>query len=468
MAHLRRGALVMAAVVSVMLAACGGSERVKQRAWHRPISLSGVHGTANGQAIAMNPKGDAIAVWQYSRSRAVGAKATIQAATRPAGGTFSKPVSLSAPGKDAINPRPAIDPAGNAIVVWQRGHPIQHNDDRVQASVRPAGGTFSKPVTLSAPGKTSEDAEVAMDRDGNAIAVWERGDPYQEAYRKNAVVQAATLRAGGSFSAPVTLSSPARAEPEPVLAMSPAGHAVVAWEQHTPAGWIIQAAVREPGGRFSTPADLSVRNHHSQYPEVAIDRAGGATVVWERGTITSPKHFIQAATRPAAGAFSKPVDLTEPSGISSLPRVAMDPAGDTIAVWARYDPSDDSDDSWAQASVRPAGGDFSKPMTLSATAAHAHQTTIAMNQSGDAVAVWASTLDGRGAQASFGDAGGHFSTPVTLAPTLLGDDTQGVDNPYVAIDRASQAITVWLRELDTEGHFVVQQATSQPKYDPSP
>ena len=92
----------------------------------------------------------------------------------------------------------AVDGQGNAIAVWQR---FDGTNFIMQAAVRAAGGSFGAPQDLSAAGQTANDPQVAVVGRGNAIAVWSRSNG------TNFIVQAAVRAAGGSFGAPQDLSA---------------------------------------------------------------------------------------------------------------------------------------------------------------------------------------------------------------------------------------------------------------------
>ena len=91
----------------------------------------------------------------------------------PAGGSFGAPQTLSDPGEDALEPQIAVDSTGTAIVVWER---FDGANLRVQAAVRPAGGSFGAPQTLSDLGQGAVTPQLEMSPDGNAAVVWSRYD----------------------------------------------------------------------------------------------------------------------------------------------------------------------------------------------------------------------------------------------------------------------------------------------------
>ena len=69
-------------------------------------------------------------------SRSDGTNIRIQAAFRPAGGSFAAPVTISAPGFDATKPDVDFDNSGKALITWQR---FDGTKLRVQATTRSAG-----------------------------------------------------------------------------------------------------------------------------------------------------------------------------------------------------------------------------------------------------------------------------------------------------------------------------------------
>src|SRR5262249_40307259 len=78
---------------------------------------------------------------------------------------------LSAHGEDAAAPRIALDAAGDAVAVWRR---FDGADYVIQSAARPAGGSWSAPVDLSAPGEEAQSPQLAVDAAGDAVAVWTR------------------------------------------------------------------------------------------------------------------------------------------------------------------------------------------------------------------------------------------------------------------------------------------------------
>jgi hypothetical protein len=158
----------------------------------------------------VNGQGDAVAVW--SRPGDGVSNDAVQAATRPAGGSWSPPVEVSSfpPGGPCpcVNgsPQVALDGQGNAVAVWDAGQsPLPdgtRNPNRIiQASTRAPGGRWSSPVPISSVGLDSKNPHVAVDGQGEAVAVWRARPPIRLPFvgPNNGIIQTAT-RTGGNWS----------------------------------------------------------------------------------------------------------------------------------------------------------------------------------------------------------------------------------------------------------------------------
>jgi hypothetical protein len=243
---------------------------------------------------------------------------------RPAGGSFGAPQDVSPPYGDASDSQLAVDAMGNAIAVWDRLLAANHV---VQAAVRPAGGSFGTPQDLSVPGGAAGRPQVAVDREGDAVAVW-------EGYKgKDFAIWAASRPAGGRFASPQDLATSIAYVGSSQVALDAKGDAVAVWEAHSGSNVVVQAAMRAAGGNFGQPADLSAPGADAGNPQLAFDGQGNAIAVWDRFNGTS--YVVQAAMRPAGGRFGTPQEISDDG--TAGPYVAAGRRGDAIAVWPRWD-----------------------------------------------------------------------------------------------------------------------------------
>ncbi len=344
------------------------AERPAGGAWSEPVNLSEEGQNAEKPQVAVDPQGNAVAVWR----RNDGSKYRIQAATRPPGGAWSEAVDLSEAGENASEPRVAIDSQGNAVAVWQR--PVGPSTV-VQSAERPAGGAWSAAVTISPSEKGASVPYVAVDPQGNAVAVWRYFDG------TNLIIQSAERPAGGAWSAAVRISAEGQNAESPQVAVDPQGDAVAVWFREGGTEKIIQSAERPAGGAWSEPVNLSAEEQIAVEAQVAVDSQGDAVALWRRRE--GSNDIIESAERPAGGAWSGPVELSAKGQDAESPRVAVDPGGDAVAVWHIYA----SGDEFIQGAARPAGGAWSEPVELSEKES-TEEIGVAVDPEGNAVAVW--------------------------------------------------------------------------------
>jgi hypothetical protein len=266
--------------------------------------------------------------------------ALLGAAPAVAAPAWLSPTDLSAPGQEANDPQIAVDGAGNAVAIWERSN---GTNLIIQSATRPAGGSFSAPVDLSAPQQDASDPQIAVDGAGNAVAIWERSNG------TNLIIQAATRPAGGSFSAPVDLSAPGQDAFEPQIALDGAGNAVAIWERSNGTNFITQAATRSPGGSFSAPLDLSAVGGDAFDPRIAVDGAGNAVAIWERDNGTD--FIIQAAGYDGAGPQLRSLSIPRAGRVGKRLSFSVSP----FDFWSGLGPS------------RWSFGDKGKAVTVTAT-----------------------------------------------------------------------------------------------------
>ncbi|MFL5822202.1 MAG: InlB B-repeat-containing protein [Solirubrobacteraceae bacterium] len=238
-----------------------------------------------------------------------------------------------------------------------------------------------------------------------------------------------------SWGSPVTVSASGELAQSsaPSVAMDATGGAVVAWSNYHSSDFScpcqIRAVLRNPGGSFSSPATLATVNTVGiSNVQVAMDAAGDAIAVWDQpvgpiGSTGGYEHQVWVALRPAGGSFGSAqqlsIDGTTADG-GGAPHVAMDANGHAIVAWISGIGWFDTDPEPQLMLVRAAGGVFSSPAPLSV-----HHVT-----SGDNSGPWAFDLamspDGHAAL------GFTWQGPNTCSPTPCDPQGNTPENVEVA------------------------------------
>jgi hypothetical protein len=325
-----RKRIAVAAACSFVLAPIAGVDASARPGWSPVTMMSGFSPLPTDPALAVSPRGDGLLAAVTPR---FGAPGTLKVSVRPAGGAFAAPVPLSTPGNDAIGFGVALARSGGAIAVWDEGD-AGTGERSVRFATRRAGGTFSAPVSLGA----GENPRVGVSAAGEAVIVWTTTDA-------DGIVGdvVAVLAPGAPAPGPVTALHDASGFPasDAVLAVGGDGTAVVAFRG---GDGTVQASLRPPGGEFGAPAVLSDPNAFQSGsesegpPAVAADDHGGAMVVWDRRTFASPEAAdqpaaVQAATRAPGGPLVARGDVAPVRAPASDPALAADDAGQMTVVW---------------------------------------------------------------------------------------------------------------------------------------
>jgi hypothetical protein len=394
--------------------------------WLAPVNISSPsRGFFFDPQVAVDAHGEAVAVW--GRWDPVRASNVVEASARVPGAEWQSPVDLSLSGEEASAPRVAIDAQGDAVVVWRQSN--ADSGQSAESAFRPAGGNWQGPDQVSGASAGALDVSAAISARGEAVAVWDSGG----------VVQTATRAPDGGWQAPVDVSAAGETALVPEVVMDSRGATVVVW-QGEGLGGSVQAAARAPSGAWQSTATISGRG--TSEPHVGIDEDGEAVAVWEVNS-----GFVQAATLPAEGVWEAPVRLSRAAQVAAYSQVAMDARGDAVAIW--YDESQGphmtGEGYVVESAERPAGGAWQSPVAISAPAGGQggrvlwSPPEIAMDPLGGSVAVWSQSNGSNYiVQGAIRSAGEPWQPAVALSSgSGNGGDAQ------VALDPSGNALAVW-------------------------
>ena len=331
---IRRG--VLASIAALVAFGVQPALPALAASWSAPVQLP----ASCGNAVAVNQAGAMAAGGTFT---AAGGTTHVQVCTSPDGKTWQA-TDLGPGGTEphgAQHPAVALSPDGHAVAVWGSavGCPAAC-DYIVQAAVRPPGGSWGAPVTLTTDLYFGGGLVLGMDGAGNAIAAWVGN--YADASHY------AVLRAGSSSWGPVQELSNGNVQGAAHglgLAVSPDGSVVVAFANNHDTIWAASGTI---GGGLSAPVLVATGDYvKDSAPKVALDDAGNASLVWSQTTRT------EAATRSPGGTWSAATVLASQS--SSSVATAIDGAGNAISVFGSSYSWHLAGGTWRTATALPAG-----------------------------------------------------------------------------------------------------------------
>lgn len=299
----------------------------------------------------------------------------------------------------------------------------------------------------------SDSPDIAFDKFGNAFAVWaEDISGNQTTYQ----IFARRYSFGSGWEAVVTpLSNSSNNASQPKIAFDGLGNAFAVWLESISVGEsfitnLFAARYDADTGWQATGPTLN--NDHDQYadtPEIACDATGNAIVVWQETTSDGPPHVFASRYSFSTPGWSAPHDLNNASDQDAYnPDIALDASGNAIAVWEEFNPDTNVFNIFAR-TYNP----ITNIWNPSATHLNFDQqnagidSRVAFDGQGNAIAVWVESPDGlkyptwaRRYVHNTGWEGIDVAGQAWQLNNTLGKDT---NLPQIILDYAGNAIAVW-------------------------
>jgi hypothetical protein len=216
--------------------------------------------------------------------------------------------------------------------------------------------------------------QVVADGAGNALALWAQGgDAWANRYTAGI----------GWGTADVIETSESGGASTGDLGASADGDATAVWPQSDGTRANIWAN-RFVAGSWQTAALIETNNTGGATgPKIAVNDRGDAAVVWVQSNGTRDDIWANRYIAGAGWQMAREIESNN-AGNAGLPQVAIDPAGNVVAVWYQSDGTRHS--VWANRCV--AGGDWGTATELDTSSNHAYGPLVAIDEGGNATVIW--------------------------------------------------------------------------------
>ena len=334
--------------------------------------------------------------------------------------TWGSPTPLTGATFYPQMPKVTIDAAGTATAVWAGGD--EYYDRTILTSTQRAGGSWTAPVTLADGGS---EAVLAANSAGAAVAAWEGDD---------GVIRASSRAAGGDWAAATTISvgADAVAKASKVrVAVNESGDVITVWQQRDFPFERVWLARSSAGGAWEAPMPIALNvGDADMRPDVAVDASGDAVLAWMEGIPGATKVLARTSMGPVWGPV---IGLDAEAGVSAgSPSVAMDDAGDAVVVWG-------NSSTGLRSAMRPAGGGWSPANEVAANGSA--PAAIVIDPHGDTTVAWSTyTNTGLVVFAAHRTLTAPWSEPVALSgpsATTMGS------GPELSGNRVGDVTAVW-------------------------
>jgi hypothetical protein len=224
----------------------------------------------------------------------------------------------------------------------------------------------------------------------------------------------------------------------PDVAMGNSSNVIVVWGQEDGSGISsIYSNRYVAGSGWGTPEVIENGSGEAHSPEIALDGSGNAIAVWQQAD-GSGIYGIYSNRYVAGSGWGTATAIESGSGEVGEPQIAMDSGGNAIAVW---DQDDGTGINSIYANRYTVGSGWGTATAIESDDINAGGPEIAVNSSGNAVAIWGEN-DGtkNSTHANHYAAGSGWGAAADIG---IGTVTGEVNRNQVAIDESGNAIAIW-------------------------
>lgn len=422
------GLLVCCVAVTSDGGAWGPAEPVEERQGERPRHAQ----------VAMDASGTAVVVWHWGNTGG------IRSRHHTPGNAWSPVQQIDRDEESAFWPALAVDPNGNAVAVWIEEAVIERAvRNEIWAnrySVGDGWGTATRLDTDNDGDGSGPHVHVAVDPAGNATAVWHQSD----GARENIWANQSTL--GGGWGIPQLIErNNAGHAGDPRVAMDPDGNAIAVWHQSDGTRANIWAnRYSSSSGWGAAKLIESSDDGEARLPDVAMDPDGNATAVWHQSDGTRFDIWSNRYTAATGEWGTAELIETDDTGDADSAEVGLDADGYAIAAWKQFDGI--TTGVWANRYAPGEGWGTAKRIEAN-DVGDALRPHLAVSANGDAVAVWLQSDSLRLDVWSNSYTSSEDSWGTALPIDVSSEDEEQVDGAAVAIDPSGHAVAVWSIEV---------------------
>jgi hypothetical protein len=430
-----------AAVVLIWLTACGGGGDTAAaplpalKAWGTAALIESDNaGSAYDPQVAIDASGNALAVWMQSD----GTRYNIWSSRYSAGTGWGTAALIESDNAGlATSPQIAVNGSGTALAVWVQSDGTQRH---VVANRFTPGTGWGTPALIETDNAGSaSDPQIAIDANGNAIAVWSKnGLPHA-----NLMANRYTAGSGWGTAALIETDNAGNAT-HPRIVLDANGNALAVWLQSDGTHDNVWANRYTAGTGWGTAALLETDNAgDASGPQLIMDASGNALAVWSQFGSTQSNVMVNRYTVGSGWAAAASIGGALNTG---SPQIAVDGSGNALAVWVQ---SDGPHYSIVANRYTVATGWGTAALIETDNAGDAGAPQIAFDASGNALAVWGQSDGTRiNIWSNRYKAGTGWGTAALIETDNAGD----ANAPQIAIGANGQALAVWYQSDGTRSN----------------
>ena len=332
-------------------------------------------------------------------------------------------------------PQVAVDGSGNAIAVWDQSDGTRNNiwSNHYDASSH----SWSTVELIEQNTGDAMSSQVAVDGNGNAIAVWSQNDGRQFNIWSNRYDVSSH-----SWSTAELIEQDTGSANSPQVAVDGSGNAIAVWYQSDGTRYNIWSNRYDASSHSWSTAELIEQDNSGDAynPKISVNASGNTIVVWYQhdGTRTN----IWSNRYDASSHSWSTAELIEQdnAGNAYSPQVAVDGSENAIAVWSQSDGT--RNNIWGNRYDASSHSWSTRELIEQDNAGSARDPQVSVDGSGNAIAVWRQS-DGTRNNNIWGNRYDASSHSWSTAELIEQDNAGSTRSPQVAVDGSGNAIVVW-------------------------
>ena len=336
----------------------------------------------------------------------------------------------------ADNPQIAVEKNGDAIAVWVQSDGTRYNI--YSNRFTKASNSWGSVELIGRDDiRHASNPQIAIDQNGDAVAVWVQSDGVTNIYSNR------FTKSSNSWGTVTIIETGTLEALQPQIAVEKNGDAIAVWVQSDGTRYNIYSnRFTKSSNSWGTEEMIEIEGESAFQPQIAIDQNGDAIAVWEQSDGTIYNIYSNRFTK-ASNSWGSENVIETGIGAAFQPQIAIDKSGDAIAVWEQSDgirsriysnSYNKESHSWDTEVV------IGSTVSLLLEPAH-----VAVNQNGDAVVVWTSE-DSLGVNNIYSNRYSKISNSWGTEEAIE-TGTSDASQPQIAMDDNGNALSVW-RQYD--------------------
>lgn len=300
--------------------------------WAYPTYLSS--SGASFIQMDVDSDGNVVAIWARNGN--------VESSTLLLNGTWPSSPDVIA-SENGANPSVAISSNGTVMAIW---HGIVDSTYVIYVASKSISGSWSSEQSISTAGQNSAYPQIALDPNGNAIAIWYSFKVLGNQY-SNVVVQAVSKPVNGSWTPPTNLSKDGARNPANLVSlikMDEEGNAIAVWNTSFDGSYFsVESAIKPYNQTWTSQVDLVGLNFHSCSLDCSVKASGHVLTIYGYCDSISYMFEVQISQtdlkniRPNFWSFP---EIVSSGSTNSFAHIASTLSGNSVyanAIWLGYD-----------------------------------------------------------------------------------------------------------------------------------